>query len=283
MIKSHHFEGKEAGPKLLFFGAIHGDEYCGPIAIGLVVDRINSGELVLKRGSVRFVPICNPKAFKEKRRVLKENLNRVFRKTEKPETFEAKLANELTALVDECDVLLDIHSSFVPAPSNVFVDYPTEENLAFARALSPEFLVFDWPKVYENNEFAFDSWTTDRYAHEAGKIGLLAECGKHDDLVAIERAETYILRTLAHFGLIDGNDETSPSRSVHMTQIFRRDDANDSFTKTWHHLESVPAGTTVATRANGETITVEEDSFIIFPKEYALPGGEWFYLAVERK
>lgn len=282
-VESFLFEGPQQGLGLLVFGAIHGDELCGPVAIERVMENIRSGEIPLLQGSVRFVPVCNPIAYSEKKRVLKENLNRIFRKTETPKSEEAKLANELCPLVDACDVLLDIHSSFVPAPSNVFVDYPTPENLAFAKALSSEFLIFDWPKVYENNPFAFDSYTTDRYAHEAGKVGLLAECGMHDDPIAIERAERYILRTLAHFGLIEQNEPTdlSPSRSVYMTEIFRRESKDDLFAKEWHHLEAVPAGTKLATRATGEAIVAERDCFIIFPKEYALPGGEWFYVAVE--
>lgn len=250
------------------------------------MEHIKSGELTVVRGSVTFVPICNPKAHADKSRVHKENLNRIFKKTEHPDSYEAELANELCALVDRCDVLLDIHSSFVPAPSNVFVDYPTTENLAFARFLGPDFIILDWPKVYENNEFAFPAWTTDRYAHEAGKIGILAECGKHDDPEAELLAERYIERTLEHFGLIalgPPPTETPPSaRSVYLTEIFKRESAEDAFAKNWYHLEPVAKGTMIARRATGEELYASSDCFIIFPKDYALPGGEWFYLAVEK-
>ncbi len=286
MISHFLHTGPQDGAKLLVFGAIHGDEQCGPVAIGKVMDRIRAGTLPIVRGSITFVPVCNPEAYAEKNRVHKENLNRIFKKTENPDSYEAALANELCALVDECDALLDIHSSFVPAPSNVFVDYPTQENLAFAKSLRPDFLVFDWPKVYENNEFAFPGWTTDRYAHEAGKIGILAECGKHDDLNAEALAERYIERALEHFGLTALGpppvaEEPAP-RSVHMTDIYKRESADDTFVKAWHHLEEVPGGSIIATRANGEEVRASSDCFILFPKDYALPGGEWFYLGVEK-
>lgn len=284
-VEKFRFEAEAPGKNVLVFGAIHGDEQCGPVAIERVMEKIRSGTVSIARGSVTFVPVCNPKAYRERNRVHKENLNRIFKKTTEPDSYEAELANELCTLVDKCDVLLDIHSSFVPAPSNVFVDYPTPENLAFARSLGPDFLVFDWPNVYENNEFSFPGWTTDRYAHEAGKIGILAECGKHNDPKAEELAERYIARTLEHFGLTPLGTpppipEPSP-RSVYMTDIYRRDSAGDQFTKNWYHLEPVQKGTVIARRANAEEVSAETDCFVIFPKDYAPPGGEWFYLARE--
>lgn len=280
------FVGKEkSGPHILIFGAIHGDEGCGPIAIEKVIQKIKNGVLTLGQGSVTFVPICNPKAHREKTRVHKENLNRIFKKTEQPHLYEEHLANYLCELVDTCDALLDIHSSFVSAPSHAFVDYPTPENMAFAKALNPEFLLFDWPAVYENNPFAFPAWTTDRYAHEAGKIGILVECGKHDDPIALRRAEDAILRTLAHFELIPSTvpdtNATEP-KAVYMNRIFRRESANDRFTQTWTHLQFVPAGTHVAEYASGEQVYTEHDSYVLFPKDYALPGGEWFYLGQQQ-
>jgi len=283
-IEKFRFDSEQPGKNILIFGAIHGDEHCGPVAIRSVIEKIEQGTWPLLKGSVTFVPICNPKAHEEKKRVRKENLNRIFKKTSVPETEEQELANELTTLVDMCDVLLDIHSSFVPAPTNVFVDYPTEENLAFATALEPEFLIFDWPKTYAENP-SFDSWTTDRYAHEAGKIGILTECGQHDAPSSIEHAERYMQRTLAHFGNIAPLNEAAPelARRVYMTGMWKRESAEDRFARAWHHLEFVPRGALIALRSDGEEILASEDCFIIFPKDYALPGGEWFYVSVERE
>lgn len=282
MFKSFVFNGLSEGKKIIIFGAIHGDELCGPVAISSIIKKIESKEIELVSGSVTFVPIANPEAHSEQKRELKENLNRVFKKTEHPASYEQKLANELCALVDEHDVLLDIHSSFVPAPSHVFVDYPTEENMSFARALNTDYMIFDWPKVYEHNPYAFPAWTTDRYAHEAGKVGLLVECGKHDDPIAVQRAEDAIVNTLRHFGLIAASNTISKSiepASVYMDAIFQRDSAEDSFSKSWSHLDKLLKGDLIATRESGEEIHAEYDGYILFPKEYAKPGGEWFYIA----
>lgn len=274
-----------SGPRVLIFGAIHGDEHCGPIAIRKIMKDLDGGILSIRTGSVRFVPVCNSKAYASTSRIHKENLNRIFKKTQKPSTYEEELANELCSLVDECDVLLDIHSSFVPAPSNLFVDYPTPQNVAFANALNAEYQVYDWPKVYENNPFEFPAWTTDKYAHTAGKIGLLVECGKHDDPESEKLAEQYVLDTLSHFGLIQKplSRTNNTSTHVYMKKIFQRDSAEDTFTRSWNHLDVVPKNTVIAKRASGEKIIASHDSYILFPKDYAVVGGEWFYLGSASK
>lgn len=151
------FSTETSGPALLVFGAIHGDETCGPAAIRKVQSEIESGAIQLLKGSLHLVPVCNPRASEEGKRYTEDNLNRIFRKTSTPVTYEAELANELCAYVDQADVLLDIHSSHAPSPVNLFIDYPTPENEALAAALGAEFAIYDWPKVYEQSSVSLDS------------------------------------------------------------------------------------------------------------------------------
>lgn len=53
-------KGASVGPTLLFFGAIHGDEYEGPAALWQMYDLLNPGQL---SGTVVFLPVANPPAF----------------------------------------------------------------------------------------------------------------------------------------------------------------------------------------------------------------------------
>jgi predicted deacylase len=50
-LETHHFKGEVDGPKLLVFGAVHGNEHCGPKGIRMCLDQINSGELKSKRAA----------------------------------------------------------------------------------------------------------------------------------------------------------------------------------------------------------------------------------------
>ncbi len=283
LISHYTFPGLTEGRTLIVLGAIHGDETCGPAAIRRVMHEIDDGSIVLKKGSVRCVPVCNPRAFEGGIRFAEDNLNRIFKKTENPASYEARLASELCELVDQADVMLDIHSSHAAAPVNLFVDYPTAENEALAAALGAEYVIYDWPKVYEQSSVELDSWTTDRYAYENGKVGILLEAGQHSDQRSEIVAYEAILHTLVHLDMIDPRTELHQvvkAMPVHMTEVFVRDSMEDVFTAQWSHLQRVAKGTTVATRGSGEAIQMKEDGVIIFPKTYAKPGGEWFYLGI---
>jgi predicted deacylase len=286
LISHYTFPGLTAGTTLIVLGAVHGDEVCGPSAIRRVMHEIDEGSIILTKGTLRCVPVSNPRAYEGGVRFAEDNLNRIFKKTDSPATYEAKLANELCELVDVSDAMLDIHSSHAPAPVNLFVDYPTTENEAFAAALGAEFAIYDWPKVYEQSSVELDSWTTDRYAFEHGKVGILLEAGQHSDPRSEVVAYEAILRTLMHFAMIAPRPELDAAQHatpVRMTQVFVRNDMADTFAAPWSHLERVAKGTLIATRGNGEEIRMEEDGVVIFPKTYAKPGGEWFYLGVLSK
>lgn len=277
------FKGLADGLSLIVLGAIHGDEVCGPLAIRRVMREIDDGSIVLIKGTLLCVPVCNPRAYEGGIRYTEDNLNRILKKTEHPKTYEAQLANELCELIDTTDTLLDIHSSHAPAPVNLFVDYPTPENEALATALGAEFAIYDWPKVYEQSTLNLDSWTTDRYAFEAGKIGILIEAGQHSDPQSEVVAYEAILHALVHFGMIEPRAGLHTARlavPVRMTEVFVRESMQDMFSAQWSHLERVPKGTVIATRADGTAIATKDDGVIIFPKTYAKPGGEWFYLGV---
>jgi len=280
--ESFLFENKERqpGPRLLVFGAVHGNEPCGPVAIRRVIANIENGTLSLKRGSVRFVPIANPDAYREKKRLMEKNLNRVFRKTVQPSCYEERVANELAPLVDrDADMLLDVHSSSASGPVSVFIDYPTPENEALAATLGAEYALLDWPKVYENNPYGFESYDTTRYANDVGIPSVLVECGQHDDPKTVDVAEAVILRAMAHTSLIDSPAEQfAPPRAIRMQTLEKKLGAGDRFEREWRHLESVPAGTRIATRESGEALVAKRDSIIILPKHGAKPGEEWFYL-----
>ncbi len=281
MVEHHLFKGGEPGPRLLVFGAIHGNEVCGPEAIRNVMRTLEEGKLVLSRGSVRFVPVCNPEAYARRQRYVEENLNRVFRKTEQPKSYEALLANELCLLMDDADVFLDIHSTHTSGRTSVFVDYPTEANMEFADALGVSCAILDWPAIYSGDGEKFGSYSTNRYAHERGAIETIIECGQHNDPEAVHVAEEAILRALSHSEMTSipyVSESAQRTQRIRMTKLFAHEREGDRLVREWKHLEEIPAGACVAERASGERICVEKDSVVILPKPNAKPGEEWFYL-----
>lgn len=281
-IEYHSFGAPNTtGKRVIIFGGIHGNEPCGTFASQNIINKILKKDLVIKNGFVTFVPISNPRAQYEQKRFSEQDLNRIFKKSVDPSTYEADLANTLCELVDVHDVVLDIHSSFTPCPPHAFVDYPTKENLAFAKSLNITHIIYDWPKVYEHNPFSFPDWTTDRYAHDNNKIGIVVECGQHSDNQSILEAEGIIVDTLKHFSIIECESalkNTNPS-PIYMDMIFKRDSIQDNFEKEWTHLDRINSNELIATRENGEQILAPYDGYILFPKTFARAGDEWFYFA----
>ena len=76
--KATSYTGAADGPRVIFLGAVHGNEACGTTAIRRAIATLQSGELTLLQGCVTFVPICNPRAYAENTRFIDRNLNRHF-------------------------------------------------------------------------------------------------------------------------------------------------------------------------------------------------------------
>lgn len=280
-IESVFFDSGAPGVRLVVFGAVHGNEHCGPKAMARIMERIRSGTLRLISGSVRFVPVCNARAYELRVRQTEENLNRIFRKTAGPKTYEARLANELCSLLDtEADALLDIHSTSAPGPMSLFIDHPTPQNEKLAADLGAQYILLDWPAVYANSP-DFDADCTSDYAHEIGIPSVTVECGQHDDPATVECAERAILRGLSSLGIAGTRNEPLPAaRRIRMKVLHKKKAEGDAFSKPWEHLEPLPAGTLIAVRESGEEIRAGEDGVMLLPKHHAKAGEEWFYLGV---
>lgn len=128
------FVGPEAKPErgLVAFGATHGNEYEGPIAIRHLLDVL---EIERVRGRIVLVPVLNPVAFKAGTRDSRGedgvNLNRAFIPGAGRPPF-AGITHRIAAFVREAifphvDVVLDLHSGgqvarFLPCASFHLVD-----------------------------------------------------------------------------------------------------------------------------------------------------------------
>ena len=109
-LKSLSYATASPGPRLIVTGAVHGNEVCGTQAIRRIAEEFDRGELVLQRGLLTLVPVCNPLAYALQRRHGDRNLNRALGPTDSPREYEDQLANWLCPLLASHDVLLDLHS-----------------------------------------------------------------------------------------------------------------------------------------------------------------------------
>lgn len=283
LIHSHRFASLVDGAHLLIMGAIHGDEVCGTNGIAAVMPRLASGEIPLLKGSVTFLPVCNPRAHRENIRFVDENLNRVFEPQQKEGlSYERQLANRLCPFVQAADYVLDLHSMGATGGAFTFLDDEREPFIQFAKAVGAETIVTGWPEVQSAPDTINESDTI-TYARRLGKVGILVECGENGHPDADKVAEKVILNTLAHFGLVAAEHAApspdSPPRTIRMqrTVIARQE---GRLTRPYVNFSPVCEGEIIGTYADGTQEIAGQDGFIVLPKEKASIGQEWFYFAL---
>lgn len=307
-LRVHQAHGLRPGPRLLVLGAVHGNEVAGTLGIQRVLAELDSGQLVLTRGSVTLVPVTNPLAYQFERRTGERNLNRNLRPTAVPQDFEDRIGNVLCPLLEGHDVLLDLHS-FQGAGEAFVMIGPTDNSGALepfahaadearlARHLGVRRVVDGWLGVYERGvarrrarathvgtvldaDPNYGVGTTE-YMRSRGGWGMTLECGQHTDPQAPEVAYRAIHQTLALLGLAEVT--LAPPRDDHevlsLVDVTDRLHADDRFVRQWASFDPVHAGEPVAVRHDGHILAAPADGRIVFPNTRAEPGHEWYYFA----
>jgi predicted deacylase len=297
------FHGLRAGPKLIVVGAVHGNEPCGPNAIARAIDDCRSGRLTIARGEVTFLPVANPKAFRQKTREGDRNLNRDLREKPLPADNEDRIGNRLCALLARHDVLLDIHS--FKGEGDPFVFFGPEDNtgalepfrhaqaeIAFAACLGVEVLTHGWLDIYARQIAArerldlpplsvTEGFGTTEYMRWSGGYAVTLECGRHDDPASADIGHAAIRNALAHLGLVDAAPPAPARRTViQMVDLVLCEAQGDRLEGSWKTGDRIAAGATIARRADGSAVAAKRDGFTIFPNPTAKPGEGICYLGV---
>ncbi len=282
-IPTNQFNTNISGKKVLIFGAVHGNEPCGTAAINQIASDIKKNLLSLNAGSLTMVPQCNLDASKANVRFIDNDLNRIFEHHDDSSSYESSLANTLTKLVDECDVLLDIHSmrAATKAPF-VFQDYNDETSQKWVQSLGIETVLTGWPEIYAGSGY-MDTLT---YAHQKGKSALCIECGQNEDPTAAQVAYDSIIQTLIFFGLVDSyyskQATHKPTLVYEGKELVKVPLEGGKLTQEWAHMQNVKGGTVLATSHDGQKIVAPfNNTVIMLPKHHAKAGQEWFYMGTK--
>jgi uncharacterized protein len=306
-LRAHRYLGLRRGPRLIVTGAVHGNETAGTRGIQRVLAEIDSGAIDIVRGTVTFVPVCNPLAYAHARRMGDRNLNRRLQPTATPQDYEDRIANALCPLLAEHEVLLDLHS--FRSPGRPFVMRGPADNRGllepFAHAaaeaqlaahVGPSRIVEGWMPAYAagvarrkhqgltpgavHEDPSYGVGTTE-FMRSQGGYGVTLECGQHDDPLAPEVAYTAIRQTLALLGIADLPlaPPASPFECLRLAEVVDRHAEGDHFVHPWASFDPLAAGQLIALRADGSELRAPQSGHIVFPDASAQPGHEWYYLA----
>lgn len=209
---AHRFDSGIAGPHAMITGIVHGNELCGAI----VLDRLLREEFRPLCGSLTLV-FANPRAYAifdpdnpTASRYVDEDLNRVWSPLVLDgarTSAELERARALRPLVDEVDILLDLHSMQQDSKP-LILSGPSRKGRLLARTLGvPPLIVADEGHASGRRLRDYDGFSTPGDARNA----LLVECGQH------WKAETAVLanrvadRFLQHLGMAEPSSATAPA------------------------------------------------------------------------
>ena len=203
MITKYEFRGEKDGISLLILAAVHGNETAGTQACFRIIDEFNRGALRLTGGHLTLVPVCNPEAYRKDVRSIDENLNRVIKMHDIPQSYEQRLANEICPLIRSHRFTLDLHSTHcVGDVPFAFCDYPDDYNRKVIEALPVDYVLEGWPEIY-GRQAQIQDFSTEQCAHVYGNTATTLECGYHKEPKAAELAYRAIIGALTAFDMVD--------------------------------------------------------------------------------
>lgn len=283
LIEKYVFNGENNGLNLLILGGVHGNETAGVKAGLKVISELQQGKIKLKNGRLTIVPVCNLEAYKKGVRSVEENLNRVMKIHQNPQSYEQRLANEICPLIKESRMLLDLHSTHCQGDVPfAFCDYADEYNTPLINALDVDYVLEGWPAMYAAQGEISD-FSTEGYAHFCGNTGTTLECGYHNEPEAENIAYNAILSALKVYGMIDGEAAPKPQKTHIQMHSYVIKKHNGRLCRNYKHLDEVQKGQALAVYENGEMLSAPFDGYILLPNHMAEIGTEWYYLGTKKQ
>lgn len=275
------------GPNVMVQALTHGNEYCGAIAMKLLLDeniKPEKGKLTLAFANVaafaRF-DFHNP----DRSRYLDEDYNRVWGDDAlngPRDSAELRRARELRPFVDAADFLLDLHSMHEPCRPIMVCgaqDKGGEKSAAFARRIGvPADLLVDTGhpaglRMIERGAFGDPA---------SPKTAVLIECGQHWEKSAADVAVDTTFRFLAATGAVSesicrSHTRLAPpavQRLIRVSEPVVAKSMDLRFPYPFKGLEVLPkAGTLVATDGDKVWKTPYDDCVLVMPSLAHLKPG----------
>ncbi len=256
--------GKTPGKKIAIFAGIHGNEKAGVLALEKLIKNIK-----IEKGEVYFV-YANPGAILKNVRYVEKNLNRCFLRNSEGDTYEEIRARELMNILDECDVLLDLHASNNKNSTPFIIC--EEEYCDIVK-------IFDF-NIISSGWVGIEPGATDGYMHNQSKVGICLECGSvYESEENQDLAYKSALQFLKYFGAISKEIEFNKKekRIIRVFEAVKKKTENFSFVKDFADFEKLEESKVFAQDGDKEYIA-KKNECIIFPNSNKKIGEEVFIL-----
>jgi len=255
-------EENGVGPRVVLFSGVHGDEVSGIHAIEKLFFDLFTGSRSLLKGSLTLVR-ANEQALAAERRYLKQNLNRLFKDDYAAGTdkscYEFKRAQELKAILRNCDYFLDFHSAPIAREPFIVVERFAVD--LFAKLGIPKIMT-GWGK-FSSGAIGGDA---ENYANAHGAKSATLESGSHFDKRSNDVAYAAALSFLSVTGLIAGAEPQSsgPVEVVDVYSVITKEFSDFRYAGDVANFKLIKEGEAFA-HQNGRPLTVSEDTYLLIP------------------
>src|SRR3989338_6695361 len=273
------FGGVTPGPMVLVVGGTHGDEPMGVQVIHALKEELKNQAVV---GEI-IVMIGNPEAVEKKVRFVDSDLNRFFGNEAalKNKPLQARLkeevrAREIMPLLKKVDYLLDIHSTLKPSIPFLYMENTKKHRKAVEEWSVPYIISPD----YNFTNQAFRS-CMDNIVDAHGGVGITYETGWNQDNSHFEsvlsNVKAFLKQTRAAFHDFKSNELPSAPQSLFIYKELIAQTKKFVFEKDFNNFAFVSKGEVIA-RDGTQCVSVDQDSYFIFPKMNIKQGKTATYL-----
>jgi len=255
-----------AGPRVVMFSGVHGDEISGIHAVEKLFFDFFTGARTLRKGSLTLAR-ANAHAIAAERRYVKYNLNRMYKDEYGPEIdrneYEYKRAQEMKSILRECDYFLDLHSA--PIAQEPFL-IAEQHAIEFFSKLGLPHIIMGWNK--------FSGGTTggdgENYANMQGAIAATLESGSHFEKRSNDVAYRTVITMLSLLGMIDAVEQADRAKAeiIDMYAVVTKEADDFRYAGDVANFQRFARGEAFAFQ-NGKPVTVDEDSILLIPMKPA--------------
>jgi predicted deacylase len=264
-------QGSEPGPHVAILSLMHGNELAGAV----VLDRLLRQGIRPLRGTLMlgFVNIAafarfNP-AEPTASRFVDEDLNRVWDEETlrgPRESVELTRARHIRPLLDDIDILVDLHSMLWPSDP-LLLSGPTAKGVALARQIpAPSLIVADRGHAGGRRLIDHDHFT----GPATTAVANLIEAGQHWQPETVALTESAVLGLLHRLGMIGQapppGENLAPRRLATVTHVVTATTSQFAFVEPYRGADIIARrNTLIALDGNAEIRTPYDDCLLVMP------------------
>ncbi len=244
------------------------------MAIERLREDIIQWNITLISGKITCIPYANYEAYREKKRQITHNLNRIFWQDEQWGIHDT--ARYIESLILQSDFVLDLHSFSAWKEAFIFNDYNTEEVNTIIHSIPIEHVMIWWTELYT----WLQELDTIGFAKKNNIPGITIECWQNEDSQSIDTAYACIFSALKSYNIIKEWENVLHKNQIWISvdTIIRKQE-DFIFINAWKNFDPIEKDEIIwKNLISHKSISSPYTWLIIMPNSSVENWWEWCYL-----